>query len=506
MSRRNVARLVMVAWIAALAWLAQRQLFPGEASSLTAGAARLSPDARYYRVDAGTLQLGVMNLTWDTLATGFTVNELLALDLPAGDAVRRHLRSTDIVTTRALTLRSAVRIATSPSGRQEVRLEVVNDSSQAYSLRSGDRGVVVPRISRDGAVTLPELLPLRLAFGGRLAGGEALGEEVADLERRATGRIEGRVAGDSVFILPDSVEFDTAGGRWRTVTLDTVSAWRLELVRGGLPERWWVDGQGRLVRLETAFGVTLQRAPFDYTHTLYRDSLRLGGVVPRMVVSGVRSLAASGIRLDTMATRASYRLARVDGPVTSEQVAALSGGMQQAEGAVVTITRGWPDREGEPPAGHFPGRPITGRLRLLADTAFAGARTGRDSVIALTRWIARRFAVDTNTSAAPEPGLAPPPAALTPDAMAGLAVSLAQAGGFPARPVNGLAVTEGGLLAHGWAEIWIGGDWVPVDPASGHAPASARLLRVAVGGLGRPFETLLRAAALRVEPLTPDGR
>jgi len=506
-SRRNIARLVMVTWIAALAWLAQRQLFPGEVSTLTTGAARLSPDARYFRVDVGSLQLGVMNLTWDTLPTGFTINELLALDLPAGGELRRHLRSTDIVTSRALTLRSAARISTSPSGRLEVSLDVVDDSTQAYLLRSGgDDGVPTRRTARGGAVTLPELLPLRLAYGGRLATGESLAEDVADLERRATARLEGRVAGDSVFILPDSVEFDTAGAQWRTVTLDTLAAWRLELIRGGLPERWWVDGQGRLVRLETAFGVTLQRAPFDYTHTLYRDSLRLGGVVPRLVVSGVRSLAGSGISLDTTATRASYRLSRVDGPVTPEQVAALSGGMQQAEGTVVTILRGWPDREGPAPEGYRAGRPPTARMRLLADSAFAGAGTARDSVIGMARWIALRFRVDTNPAGGPDPGLVPPRTALTPDALASLAVSLAEAGGFPARVVNGLAVTEAGLLAHAWAEVWVGGDWVPVDPAAGHAPASARLLRVAVGGLGRPFETLLRAAALRVEPITPDGR
>jgi hypothetical protein len=92
------------------------------------------------------------------------------------------------------------------------------------------------------------------------------------------------------------------------------------------------------------------------------------------------------------------------------------------------------------------------------------------------------------------------------DAAARTLVTLARVGGQAARVVNGLAVTGAGLLSHTWAEVWIGGGWVPVDPSFGHAPASARLLRITEGGMGRPFETLVRTAALRVEPLAPEGR
>jgi len=511
MNRRTLARLVLVVWILALAWLARRELFQGETSTMTAGTARLAPETQYFRVDAGALQIGVLNLAWDTLPTGFTVHQLLALDLPAGETIRRHLRVTEAVTTRALTLLSASQSYSSPSGAEEVDFEIRDDSLQTFLSRfGGSMSRTSGRFRPDARPTLPEILPVRLAYAGRLTDGATLEEATADLERRSTRRLMGRVAGDSTFILPDSVEFDTVRTVWRTVTLDTIRAWRVEVNHDGLSERWWVDESGRLVRMETPFGITLQRSPFDYSHMLYRDSLRASGPGPRQALAGVRSLAGSRIALDTGLATMRFSLSRVDGPLSPDAAGLLSGGRQSVAGTTVTVRRDWPADTITAPGGYLeePGaaRPPTGRMRMLADSAFRGAGSGRDSIITLTRWIASRIAVDTNATGIPEIVVIRPAQAGNPDAMARLLVSLARIGGFPARVANGLAVTAVGPLAHSWAEVWIGGGWVAVDPASGHAPASARLLRITEGGLGRPFETLLRTAALKVDPLAPEPR
>jgi hypothetical protein len=504
-SRRNLARLILIIWIAALALLARRQLFQGDPTGITAGAARLAPEAMYFRVDAGTLQVGVLNLNWDTLPTGFEVQELLALDLPAEAGIRRQLLLTETVTSRALTLQSIQRSLSTGTGTEEVRLSLPSDSTQRYSVRgNGDRAGSDNIRVRGARPTHAAVLPLRLAFAGRLAVGEVIDEQVADLERRSSEPVLGRVSRDSVFIFPDSVEFDTLAFQWRTITMDTVRAWRVDLELGGLPEAWWVDDRGRLVRLETAFGVTLQRAPFDYSHTLYRDSLRLSGPVPRLVLTGLRSVMGSGMALDTAAATMRLALSRVDRALTPEVVAVLGGGGQSVEGTVVTTRRDWPADSGASPDRYRtrPGEPEpTRRIELMADSAFAGAATARDSVIRLTRWTHRRAADDTAGV-----GGGPAPVEGRADAAARTLVTLARVGGQAARVVNGLAVTGAGLLSHTWAEVWIGGGWVPVDPSFGHAPASARLLRITEGGMGRPFETLVRTAALRVEPLAPEGR
>jgi len=499
----------MVVWIAALAWLARRQLFQGEASSMTASAARLSPDAKYFRVDAGTLQIGVLNLNWDTLPTGFKMQELLALDLPVGEGIRRHLALTEITTTRALTLQTASRRTSNPTGSQTVLVEAQIDTLQAYSVSTDGKGG--PTVRQIGPrPTIAGILPLRLAYGNRLVAGEVIAEPVADLERRRTTTLSGSVLGDTTFILPDSVEYDTLASVWRTITIDTLQAWHLSVDAGGLPEQWWVDGVGRLVRVETLFGVTLTRSPFDYSHTLYRDSLRMSGPVPRRTLAGLRSLATSGIRLDTATATLSYRLSRVDRPLDPSAIDHLAGGAQASDSGILTISRQWPTGSDSAPAGYLDPptgrREPTGRTRLLADTAFAGATTARDSVIRLTRWVSQRVTLDTSSMGYPEVVPAARRWTGTPAAMAGFLVALARAGGLPARVVTGLAVAGGELLSHAWAEVWIGGRWTPVDPVSGHAPASARLLRIAEGGQGRPFETLWRTAALRVETLTPGGR
>jgi len=509
MSRRNIGRIIMVVWIAALAWLARRQLFQGEASSLTASAARLNPDAKYFRVDAGTLQIGVLNLTWDTLPTGFRLQELLALDLPFEEGIRRQLALTEVVTSRALTLQSASSRLSTPVGTQTTGLNAQVDSIQRYSI-SGDGGAG-PSVRWNGPrPTITGILPLRLAYGDRLVAGERFSELVADLERRVTRRIDGMVMGDTIFVLPDSVEGDSLTNTWRTITIDTLRAWRLDVENGGLPERWWVDDGGRLVRLETPFGVTLQRSPFDYSHTLFRDSLRISGPEPRRGLAGVRTLVGSGVRVDTASAAMRYLVSRVDRPLDAEEVSHLAGGAQRTEASILTIERRWPTDSTPAPDGYLapPGglREPTGVTRSEADSAFAGAATGRDSVIRLTRWVSRRVTVDTSTMASPDL-LRPRTGWIgSPVAVARYLVTLARAGGLPARVVSGLAVLPDGLLSHAWAEVWTGGNWVPVDPVSGHAPASARLLRIMEGGTGRPFETLWRTAALRVEPLTPGNR
>lgn len=63
---------------------------------------------------------------------------------------------------------------------------------------------------------------------------------------------------------------------------------------------------------------------------------------------------------------------------------------------------------------------------------------------------------------------------------AALFVTLARAAGIPAREVGGLLWVErlDAFGGHAWAEVEIGGVWVPVDPTWGEVPADARHLRL----------------------------
>lgn len=507
MSRRNIARLILICWIAALGWLAYRQLFIGESARMTAGASRLPPDARYYRVDVGSLQVGMVNMTWDTLPTGFRIQEMLSLDLPAGDGMTRHLVLSEATTSRALTLQRVTRTYSVLGGGEEQRAEVVSDSLIRFSLRlrEGEGSALIP-VRPSSRPSWLMLMPMRMAFSNGLTAGGSLALGVLDMERQTVRPAGARITGDSIFIVADSVEADSITGGWRTLRLDTIPTWRVELDG----ERWWVDRLGRLVRRETPFGVTIMMAPFDYASLAYRDTLRITGPEPRRPLAGVRTLAASGATLDTVAAELRFHLSRVDGPAPPGAVAALGTGNQAAQGDTLTVTRQW--REGSAPPPPAPQerealRQIQpSRMQPILDSALTGARTLRDSVTGITRWVSTRIARDSSAVRYRDPLLVLRDGSANPDGMARILVALAEGAGLTARVVTGVAVTAEGLLGHAWVQFWTGADWVPVDPWSGHVPASARLVRTADGGLGRPFESFLRTGALRLEPITPGAR
>ena len=61
--------------------------------------------------------------------------------------------------------------------------------------------------------------------------------------------------------------------------------------------------------------------------------------------------------------------------------------------------------------------------------------------------------------------------------------ALARALSIPTRVVSGLAYSEQleGFLFHSWAESWIGGRWLPVDPTFGQATADATHIKLLEG-------------------------
>jgi transglutaminase-like putative cysteine protease len=82
---------------------------------------------------------------------------------------------------------------------------------------------------------------------------------------------------------------------------------------------------------------------------------------------------------------------------------------------------------------------------------------------------------------------------------AALFVALCRAAGIPAREVAGLGYTavggQGLLGGHAWAEVYVGGSWVAMDPTFGEELADALHLKIAEGGFGG-MDGLLRLAGL----------
>ncbi len=88
-----------------------------------------------------------------------------------------------------------------------------------------------------------------------------------------------------------------------------------------------------------------------------------------------------------------------------------------------------------------------------------------------------------------------------------LFVALARASGIPARQVHGLVHADAGpgpaLYWHEWAEVWLDGAWLAVDPTFGQMPADATHLRL---GQGRTASSTGAMGQLRIRRATAYSR
>jgi hypothetical protein len=80
-----------------------------------------------------------------------------------------------------------------------------------------------------------------------------------------------------------------------------------------------------------------------------------------------------------------------------------------------------------------------------------------------------------------------------------LYVAMARALGLPARTAVGLVYLDGSFFYHAWPEVWIGGDWVAVDPTFGQVPADAAHIRFVNGGLAQQVEIVRLIGNLQIE-------
>jgi transglutaminase-like putative cysteine protease len=82
-----------------------------------------------------------------------------------------------------------------------------------------------------------------------------------------------------------------------------------------------------------------------------------------------------------------------------------------------------------------------------------------------------------------------------------LFVAMARSLAIPARSVAGILSTGGRLRYRAWAEVWLG-EWVPIDPTLGQAPADGGHFRLLVGATARPSTITPMLGAVR-PVLTP---
>lgn len=507
LNRRNVARLILLAWAVALAWLARRQFYPsdqGANSRLT----RVSPGAWFYAVYAGARQVGQLNITVDTLVDGVRLGDVLVLDLPSGDTTRQLAQGAQYTLSRGLRLRAFSRTVFGVGPPERLEAVLAGDSIIGLSTSETPKGLTArTRFRVSPEVVTPSMLPYRAAFRGQLRTGQEFTMPMLDLGAGGSRPLTVRVTAESTFVVPDSAKWDPTEGKWVSAHDDTLRAWRLEHDAPGVPTVTWVDAGGAIVHARIGNGLTLVRSAWEIVFTNYRMTRRIERPDWRRAIPGMVALAALNRAPDTTAATVKFLMRADSGAPMAAVPRALVGGRQSLHGDTLLVERWAPfDSGARKPLrdlGPWVDLPVANlRIRAAARGALAetGARTAEDSARQLTRWVARAIATDLGDEATAAAVVALLTRSGGPDAKARLLATMAREVGFPARVVSGLAVLPGGSFGHSWTEIWLG-RWVAADPTFGHFPASTSLIRLWVAGRSRPLDLIPLGGSAQFLPI-----
>lgn len=261
-----------------------------------------------------------------------------------------------------------------------------------------------------------------------------------------------------------------------------VEVWRVREEFHGMSTTIWLDESGRVLREEGPLNLVAVRETAEQATT--------AGWTGDTALD-VMSVVAVPVRGSIRDARQSARLElRLDG---IPDVAIPTGTRQRVNGRHVVI-----EREAVTPANTF-ALPYAGgewaadlgattflqvghpRIREAANEAVGGETDAYRAVQRLREWVFRR--------------LKKVPTASVPNALqvlqmgqgdcnehAVLFAALARAAGIPTRVVAGAVYLDGAFLYHAWNEVWLGHDWVSLDPTFDQMPADATHLKLIEGG------------------------
>ncbi|HXO84279.1 MAG TPA: hypothetical protein VN803_02015, partial [Gemmatimonadales bacterium] len=276
MSRRHWVIAILVAWVLSLGWLVKREVFRPTGARLAAAALAVAPGGLFYRLDLGGQQTGYSSTTIDTLSNTLRVETVFVLDVPALGKLHRTSARSVAILSRALRLQTVDATFDGDMGEFTTHGRVVGDTVLAISILSeGDSQMT--RIPLEGPITLPALLPLRLAFGGELQSGRSYTARLFDPLLVTSRDVRVRVAAESTLVVSDSADLDSTTMTWVPEHFDTVRAFRIEHDANGMPMSSWIDAQGRLVLASDTVGFAMERAAFEivYENFKKRDTARV---------------------------------------------------------------------------------------------------------------------------------------------------------------------------------------------------------------------------------------
>src|SRR5206468_11846031 len=128
----------------------------------------------FYRLAVGGQQVGYSSTTIDTLPGAIRVENVFVLEVAALGTLHRTTARSITMLSRALRLETVETTFDGDLGQFAAHGRVVGDTVLSVAIipeAGGGLDSQLTRIPLQGPITLPTLLPLRLAFGGELRSG-----------------------------------------------------------------------------------------------------------------------------------------------------------------------------------------------------------------------------------------------------------------------------------------------------------------------------------------------
>ncbi|MBW3533858.1 MAG: transglutaminase domain-containing protein [Gemmatimonadetes bacterium] len=521
MSRRIVGTLVVVAWLGMVGWQVRRAYFQPELAQLAEAAMALAPGVSFYTLSMGQRTVGQATSRLDTVPDGFVLEDVMVLELPALGQTGSAVVRSRVSLTPSLVMESFSFSLDSEVGRFEAEGELGADSTLHVTIRSqGTTQTLEFRVAQPPVFSAA--VPIRVAMGGDLRVGSRVRLPVFDPSTLSTRTVEVHVLERETVIVPDSAALDPVSQRWEPARYDTIPAWKLAQLYGGVSVESWVDDDGRVLRSSSPLGFSMEKTEYELARQDVEQArlagLAGGGAVDEDVILSTAVASDVDLGATTAWREIRFRLSGVD-----LEGFELEGGRQTLLGDTLVVRReDWDALE--------PGYRLPYKRMDLADALEPEPliqsddpriiRHARSITAARADWspdprhVAAQLTRSVYGSLAKSVTFSIPSAVQVLETRRGdcnehtaLYVSLARAVGIPARIAAGLVWTSRGgdaFYYHAWPELRLGHpdvEWVPVDPTLGQFPADAAHIRFVVGGLAQQVDIVRLIGRLEIDVL-----
>jgi hypothetical protein len=509
--RRILGSAIILIWLFMVGMQVRREYFQPELARLAEAALSLAPGVSFYSLTMGGRTVGLATSRLDTLPDGFEMEDVMNLELPALGQTGTAVARTRVKLSPSLVMETFSFSLDSEVGHFEAEGTVGADTTLSVIIRSaGSEQNLSFRMAEPPVFS--SVVPIRLAMGEGLEVGNRIRFPVFDPTSLGTRTVEVRVLEHDTLVVADSAAMDPATGRWSPARYDSVPAWRIAEIFGGIQVESWIDEDGRILRASSPLGFSMEKTEYELSRQAQEDARLVTGTSLDSDVI-LSTAVQSNVDIEDVEefSELRFRLTGVD--LAGFQ---LDGGRQTLRGDTLIVRRErWDDLD---PGYELPYPRMDLRADLEPEPLIQSddariIRRARELTARRTQWrqdpkqVARQLTMSVYNMLEKSITFSVPNAVQVLETRRGdcnehtvLYVAMARSLGLPARTAVGLVYVNGAFFYHAWPEVWLG-EWVAMDPTFGQYPADAAHIRFVIGGLAQQVEIVRLIGNLEIEVL-----